>query len=71
MSKQPTFEQAIEKLEAITRQLEDPATSLDQSILAFEEGVSLIRFCRETLSKAEARISVLTDDEDNEEHDAF
>ena len=66
MSKQPTFEQAIEKLEAITHQLEDPSTSLDRSISAFEEGISLIRFCRETLTKAEARISVLTDDEDGE-----
>lgn len=60
MTKQLTFEQAIAKLESVSKQLEDPSTSLDNAILAFEEGISLIRFCKDTLSKAEARISVLT-----------
>ena len=63
MTKQPTFEQAIAKLEAVTKQLEDPSTSLDCAISAFEEGIALIRYCKETLSKAEAKISVLTDEE--------
>ena len=66
MTKQQTFEQAIAKLESVSKQLEDPSTSLDNAILAFEEGVSLIRFCKDTLSKAEARISVLTDEDDEE-----
>ena len=66
MTKQQTFEQAIVKLESVSKQLEDPSTSLDNAISAFEEGISLIRFCKDTLSKAEAKISVLTD-EDNEE----
>lgn len=66
MTKQQTFEQAIAKLESVSKQLEDPSTSLDNAILAFEEGISLIRFCKDTLSKAEARISVLTDEEDEE-----
>ena len=66
MTKQQTFEQAIAKLESVSKQLEDPSTSLDNAILAFEEGISLIRFCKDTLSKAEARISVLTDGADEE-----
>lgn len=66
MTKQQTFEQAIAKLESVSKQLEDPSTSLDNAILAFEEGISLIRFCKDTLSKAEARISVLTDEDDEE-----
>jgi len=66
MTKQQTFEQAIAKLESVSKQLEDPSTSLDNAILAFEEGISLIRFCKDTLSKAEARISVLTDGDDEE-----
>ena len=66
MTKQQTFEQAISKLESVSKQLEDPSTSLDNAILAFEEGISLIRFCKDTLSKAEARISVLTDEDDEE-----
>ena len=64
MTKQQTFEQAIAKLESVSKQLEDPSTSLDNAILAFEEGISLIRFCKDTLSKAEARISVLTDEDE-------
>ena len=66
MTKQQTFEQAIAKLESVSKQLEDPSTSLDNAILAFEEGISLIRFCKDTLSKAEARISVLTDEDEEE-----
>ena len=66
MTKQQTFEQAIAKLESVSKQLEDPSTSLDNAIFAFEEGISLIRFCKDTLSKAEARISVLTDEDDEE-----
>ena len=66
MTKQQTFEQAIVKLESVSKQLEDPSTSLDNAISAFEEGISLIRFCKDTLSKAEAKISVLTDGDDEE-----
>ena len=60
MTKHQTFEEAIVKLESVTKQLEDPSTSLDNAISAFEEGIALIRFCKDTLSKAEAKISVLT-----------
>ena len=40
-----TFEEAMERLEEITRILESGSEGLDQSLKLYEEGVSLIRLC--------------------------
>lgn len=54
-----TFEEAMKKLEAIVRQLEDGSDSLEKSLELFEEGVKLTKFCNDKLDEAERKIEVL------------
>lgn len=53
------FEQSLEKLEAIVSQMEQGSLTLEQSLSAFEEGVTLTRNCQESLREAEQRVSKL------------
>ncbi|MBX7221099.1 MAG: exodeoxyribonuclease VII small subunit [Blastocatellia bacterium] len=55
----PTFEQSLEELEAVVRQLESGDVPLDQALELFERGVKLSRSCRERLDTAERRIEIL------------
>ena len=55
-----TFEQAITRLEEVTRQLERSDIPLDESLRYFEEGTALVRQCRELLQKAEQVVKLLT-----------
>lgn len=54
--KQPTFEEALKQLETIAEQIEQGSIGLEESILKYEEGMSLVQHCREILAKAEFRI---------------
>ncbi len=54
-----TFETALAELEQITASLESGKLTLDQSLEAFERGVTLTRFCKETLTDAEQRIMLI------------
>lgn len=63
MKKEQTFEEAVERLEGIVGQLEDGEIPLENSLVLFEEGVRLSRFCRKKLDEAEKRISLLLKDE--------
>lgn len=53
------FEEALVRLEEIVRNLEQGEASLDESLLLFEEGVRLARFCNEKLDEAEAKIEIM------------
>ena len=55
-----TFEEALVKLEAITKALENGSISLDESLSSFEEGINLIRRCNALLDDAEEKIKILT-----------
>jgi len=57
-----TFEQSLNDLERIVKQLEEGDLPLEESLKLFEEGVKLSRDCRERLSNAERRIEVLMKD---------
>lgn len=61
-----TFEQAISRLEEVTRQLERSDIPLDESLRYFEEGTVLVRQCRELLKKAEQVVKLLTRTPDGE-----
>ncbi len=61
-----TFEEKLEKLKNIVEKLETPDTlELDTSLELFEEGVGLVRSCRELLEKAELRIQKVSEAENN------
>lgn len=51
-----SFEQAIARLEAVVRALEDGKTSLEEAMKLYEEGVALVRSCSTTLEEAKQKI---------------
>lgn len=60
----PTFEQALKQLETIAEQIERGQIGLEESIAKYEEGMGLVRQCREILAKAELKIQQLQQRED-------
>ena len=58
-----TFEAALARLEALVRVLESGTEDLGASLTAFEEGISLVRFCTQKLEGAEQRVKILLSDE--------
>ncbi len=57
--KGPSFEEALDQLEEITRQLESGQLTLDASIQAFERGMELRKICMEMLQRAEQKLEYL------------
>lgn len=60
------FEDALRDLEGIVERLETGDLSLEEALVAFEEGVSLVRYLGDTLTAVEKRIEVLTRDQGGE-----
>lgn len=54
------FESALARIETINTQLEGGALTLDDSIKLYEEGVKLVRQCQKTLSAAEQKVILLS-----------
>lgn len=52
----PSFEEALEKLEAIVEQLNDQEITLEKSVELYEEGLRLSKICSETLENAALKI---------------
>jgi exodeoxyribonuclease VII small subunit len=60
---EPSFEQALERLETIVEELEGSSLSLEQSLARYEEGVRLSRRLTQTLDQAEKRIERLVEED--------
>jgi exodeoxyribonuclease VII small subunit len=58
----PTFENAIERLEAIVEQIESDSLPLEDLLVRYEEGLKLVKFCSEKLDGAEKRIEIISRD---------
>ena len=58
--KEPSFEQALARLEAIVHELEDGDVGLAEALSSYETGVKLLRQCHGLLERAERRIELLT-----------
>lgn len=54
-----TFEKALERLDRIVTELEEPERGLEASLELFEEGVALSRFCRGKLEEIQKRVDVV------------
>ncbi len=65
--KQPTYEQAMERLSVITAQLEDGSLPLSESLKLYEEATALVRLCGTYLDTAEQRIVTLSAGEDKDD----
>lgn len=61
-----TFEQSLERLDAIVKSLERGEAPLDEALGMFDEGVKLIRDCGKKLDEAEQRVKKLVKGPDGE-----
>lgn len=59
------FEDALEKLENIVREMEAGEMPLDSALKSFEEGIRLIRFCTAKLDETERRVEQLLEKENS------
>ena len=55
-----SFEQALEELDQVVKDLESGDIGLDQSLARYEQGVLLLKKCRVILDEAERKIRLLT-----------
>ncbi len=53
------FEEAMERLEDIVQSLEEGELTLEKSLVTFEEGMKLIKFCSKKLEEAEQKVTML------------
>ncbi len=59
MAKKLTFEEAMARLETITRELETDDISLEESLKKFDEGMRLATLCSKQLEEAQQKVSLL------------
>ena len=59
MSEQPTFEEALQQLEAVVARLEQGQIPLDEALECFEAGVRSATLCRKMLKEVEGRVALL------------
>ncbi len=57
--KAPAFEEGLEQLEQIVKDLENGDLPLEKSLELFEKGVRLSETCRKQLQEAEGKVEVL------------
>ena len=58
-TKAPVFEEGLDQLEKIVKQLEDGDLPLEKSLELFEKGVRLSEACRKQLQEAEGKVEIL------------
>lgn len=56
---QPSFEQCLERIQAVVKLLESGKLPLEESLRLFEEGIGLVRCCQERLQQAELKVEML------------
>ena len=67
IAKGTQFEDALQELESLVEKLEGGEHSLEESLVQFERGMLLSKFCQSALTDAEKKIKILT--AGNEESD--
>lgn len=58
------FEQTLQELEALVKEMESGDMTLEDSLSAFEKGIQLTRECQTALQNAEQRVQKLVADGD-------
>jgi len=59
-SKPPSFEDGLQQLEAIVKEMEGGELPLERALDLFERGMKLSEACRKQLEEAETRVEILT-----------
>ncbi len=65
-----SFEDAMNELESLVKQLEGAQVPLDQSIALYERGAALKKHCETRLKSAEEKVAQITLDADGQAKDA-
>jgi exodeoxyribonuclease VII small subunit len=59
---EPSFERAMERLEAIVEEMESGKMPLEDLLVRYEEGMKLVKVCQDRLTRAEEKIEIITRD---------
>ena len=71
MEMEKTFENALQELEGIVKELESGNVDLDNAINKYTEAMKLAKFCSEKLNDATTKVNkILTEDNKLEEFNA-
>ncbi len=62
IAKSTKFEDALGELENLIETLEAGDQSLEESLVQFERGMMLSKFCQQSLADAEKKVKILMDD---------
>ncbi|WP_407372238.1 exodeoxyribonuclease VII small subunit [Carnobacterium sp.] len=65
-TKKLKFEEAMQQLEEIVTNLERGDVPLEEALDQFQKGVSLSKFCKETLQNAEQTLTKIVDENGKE-----
>ena len=65
------FETSLEALETLVGQMERGEMTLEQSLVAYEQGIGLYRRCQQALEQAELRVRLLADPMDADSAEDF
>ena len=50
------FEETLQKMEELSKKMENPDTTLDESLKCFNEGVALAKQCIDALNESKGKI---------------
>ena len=59
MNKELTYEEAMERLEALAAEMEKGTIAIDQLASKLQEAQKLLAFCKDKLTKADAEVKKL------------
>jgi len=66
MKKEKSFEEAMERLEAIVAELEGEDRGLEEQFALFQEGMELARLCDKKLGEVEKSVEIVLKDASGE-----
>lgn len=61
-SDQPSFEDALQRLDEIVAGMEDGQLPLEEMISSYEEGARLLKLCRQRIDGARRRVEIISVD---------
>ncbi|MDI1314154.1 exodeoxyribonuclease VII small subunit [Prosthecobacter sp.] len=61
-SDEPSFEDAMQRLDEIVGGMEDGQLSLEEMISSYEDGVRLLKLCRQRIDGARRRVDLISAD---------
>ncbi|TCT16922.1 exodeoxyribonuclease VII small subunit [Natranaerovirga pectinivora] len=62
MAKELKFEEALENLEKIIKELEEEDASLEDSIVLYKKGNELLKYCTTSLEQLEKEILIINEE---------